>query len=168
MRQWLKDLRAAERAPKTLQSVQEALERLVYRHPHVPRDVPATRAHLLTRHDDAGKLLWAYDPLHRTTSPVPFNADAFKEFLRKAAMPALVVSGGEKGWHPPDEGERAKCLPNAKHIEIADAKHMMHWTKPVELGKALLSFFGKPPPIPIPSPSASGASPTPSSHRSSG
>jgi pimeloyl-ACP methyl ester carboxylesterase len=170
MRQWLKDLRAAERAPKSLQSVQEAVERLVYRHPHVPRDVLATRARLLTRIDDTGKLLWAYDPLHRTTSPTPFNAEAFKEFLRRAAMPALVVSGGEKGWHPTDEAERARCLPNAKHVEIADAGHMMHWTKPEELGNALLSFFGKPPPAPIPSPSGAGAGApsNPSSHRSSG
>jgi pimeloyl-ACP methyl ester carboxylesterase len=167
MRQWLKDLRAAERTPKQLQSVQEAVERLVYRHPHVPRDILATRARLLTRLDDGGKLLWAYDPLHRTTSPTPFHAEAFKEFLRRAAMPTLVVSGGEKGWHPSDERERASCLPDAKHVEIADAGHMMHWTKPVELGKALVSFFGKAPPIPIPSPSAGSTKPASSSPGSS-
>ncbi|HVY48995.1 MAG TPA: alpha/beta hydrolase, partial [Minicystis sp.] len=67
MRQWLKDLGGLDRAPRALSSREEAIERLVYRHPRVPRDVLATRARLLTRADDAGRVVWAYDALHRTT-----------------------------------------------------------------------------------------------------
>ena len=56
MRAWLSDLRREKPGPRTLSSMTEAIERLVYKHPAVPRDVLAARAKLLTRADHAGQL----------------------------------------------------------------------------------------------------------------
>jgi pimeloyl-ACP methyl ester carboxylesterase len=145
MQAWLRTLREVPRFPKPLTSLQEAIERLSLHHPRVPRDVIESRAKLLTRTDDTGRLVWAYDPLHRTTAPTPFNAETFKAFLRRIDCPTLVVSGGTTGWHPPDEAERAACLAHAVRFELPHAGHMMHWTDPGALADRLAGFFGEPP-----------------------
>lgn len=147
MQAWLRTLREAQRTPKYLSSLKEAVERLSLHHPRVPREVIESRAKLLTRVDDAGRLLWAYDPLHRTTAPTPFHADAFKEFLRRIDCPTLLVSGGTTGWHPPDEPERLACLAHAVRCELPTAGHMMHWTTPGPLAQRLAQFFGEAPPV---------------------
>lgn len=138
---WLKNLREAPRANKPLASLAEAAERLALHHPRVPRPVIESRAPLLTRQDDQGRFVWAYDPLHRTTAPIPFNLENFRVFLQQIACPTLVVSGGPTGYHPHDEAERAACLRDARILEIPDAGHMMHWTAPEALAASLLDFF---------------------------
>ena len=147
MQAWVRTLREVSRTPRPLSSLKEAVERLCLHHPRVPREVIETRAKLLTRVDDAGRLLWGYDPLHRTTAPTPFHAEAFKEFLRRIDCPTLVVSGGTTGWHPPDEAERLACLAHAVGTELPTAGHMMHWTTPGPLAQRLGQFFGEAPPV---------------------
>jgi pimeloyl-ACP methyl ester carboxylesterase len=146
MQSWLRTLRSVDRIPKPLTSLQEAVERLALHHPRVSREIIETRARLLTRADETGRLVWAYDPLHRTTAPTPFHLESFKEFLRRIDCPTLIVSGGPTGWHPPDEEERLHCLAHATRFELPQAGHMMHWTDPVALADRLSSFFGEPPP----------------------
>jgi pimeloyl-ACP methyl ester carboxylesterase len=146
MRVWLKDMREAPRSPRSLTSMQEAIERLVLHHPNVPREVIESRAQHLTRLDDQGRLIWAYDPLHRTTSPTPFNAETFKVFLARIECPTLVVSGGRAGWHPTDEAQRIACLRSVTTFELPKAGHMMHWTAPEPLAACLAAFFNEPPP----------------------
>lgn len=143
MKTWLKNLRDAKRTNRPLSTMQEAIERLALHHPSVPREVIATRAELLTRIDNQGQLIWAYDPLHRTTSPTPFNIENFRAFLRRIECPTLVVSGGPLGWHPVDEAERATCLRDVRHLELPKAGHMMHWTSPDALAETLAAFFGE-------------------------
>ncbi len=144
MTAWLRTLREVPRLPKPLTSLQEAIERLSLHHPKVAREVIESRARLLTRANEAGRLVWAYDPLHRTTAPTPFQVDAFKAFLRRIDCPTLVVSGGPAGWHPPDEADRLSCLPHASRFELPTAGHMMHWTEPTLLGDRLSTFFSEP------------------------
>lgn len=146
MAAWLRTMREVSRTPKPLSSMQEAVERLSLHHPRVPREVIESRARLLTRTDDTGRLLWAYDPLHRTTAPTPFSVESFHAFLRRIECPTLVVSGGPLGWHPPDEAQRVACLKHALFMELPNAGHMMHWTEPTSLGGRLSQFFGEPPP----------------------
>jgi pimeloyl-ACP methyl ester carboxylesterase len=52
----------------------------------------------------------------------------------------LFVSGGPLGWHPPDEEDRLAAFARLERIEIADAGHMMHWSRPDELSHAILRF----------------------------
>lgn len=146
MRTWLKNMREAPRSPKPIPSMQDAVERLSLRHAGLPRALIESRARHLTRLDDQGRLIWAFDPLHRTTAPTPFNAEAFETFLAEIQCPTLVVSGGLTGWHPPDEAKRVARLRDATTFELPDAGHMMHWTEPLPLAARLASFFGAPPP----------------------
>ncbi|MEZ4293414.1 MAG: alpha/beta hydrolase [Polyangiaceae bacterium] len=147
-RAWLSNLEKMQRAPRPLESWDDALRRLAANHPRVPREVLETRARWLTRKTPDGQLTWAYDPLHRTTSPMPFQIDVFGAFLAKITCPTLVVGGGPTGYHPEDEANRARTIAVVDTAELPDAGHMMHWTRPRELGDLLARFFGAPPPAP--------------------
>ncbi|WP_437292896.1 alpha/beta fold hydrolase [Sorangium sp. So ce426] len=138
---WLRQMAELDRAPRKLSSMQDAIARLVANHPRVPRDVLATRAPLLTREEPDGGLAWAYDPMHRTTSPLLFQVEAFMTFLERIACPTLLVSGGPTGWHPEDEAERVARLKRAEHVELPEAGHMMHWSAAAELAERLGDFF---------------------------
>ncbi len=123
----------------------EALRRLALNHPGVPRDVLASRLeHLVVDRAEDGDdhVAWKSDPLHRTTSPVPFFASVFGAFAAKVSCPALFVSGGARGFHPADEDARLGAFASLERVVVEDAGHMVHWTKPIDLSSALLRFLG--------------------------
>jgi pimeloyl-ACP methyl ester carboxylesterase len=126
-------------------SREEALLRLAANHANVPREVLAHRLPHLVADAGDGRVRWRFDPLHRTTSPVPFFARLFSEFAKKITCPVLYVSGGPTGYHPPDEDERLLAYPNLTREEIPDAGHMMHWTRPDELVRLLHGFLAAAP-----------------------
>lgn len=142
--QWLRDLRRIERVRKPLASMADAVARLAANNPMVPEAVLESRARLLTQLDERGRLVWSYDPLHRTTSPSLFKAEDFRVYLAQIKCPTLSIGGGPAGYHPPDEGERLASLRDARHIELPSAGHMMHWTEPASVASALLNFFDVP------------------------
>lgn len=138
MARWLADVAASpkERAMDTMDAV---IERLRVNHPRVPRSVLASRAAHLVRGE--GPYQWAFDPRHRTTSPMPFFASIYKAFASRVACPVLWVSGGTDGWHPPDEGARLDAFKSLARAEIDGAGHMVHWTRANELAREILTFF---------------------------
>jgi pimeloyl-ACP methyl ester carboxylesterase len=92
-----------------------------------------------------GGVAWAFDPLHRTTSPTSFSAEAYRAFAAAIPCPVLFVSGGALGFHPPDEEERLAAFAALSRHELPQAGHMMHWTEPDALASALVAFFsGRP------------------------
>jgi pimeloyl-ACP methyl ester carboxylesterase len=88
-----------------------------------------------------GRVAWHFDPLHRTTSPMPFFASLLKEFAKKVSCPVLFVSGGPRGYHPPDEEERLAAFTQLRRAELPDAGHMVHWTQPDALAPLLLDHL---------------------------
>lgn len=146
-RAWLRDLRRIERTPRPLASLDDAVARLAANNPSVPHDVLVTRARLLTRLTPDGRLVWSYDPLHKTMSPTMFRVEEFSEYLKRITCPTLVVSGGTTGMHPPDEEERLALLQDVTRVELPKAGHMMHWTEPAALARELLTFFGAGKPV---------------------
>lgn len=147
VRSWLDNLEKSDRSPRRLESMDDAVRRLSANHPRVDRETLASRARWLTKLDPDGKLVWAYDPLHRTTSPMPFQVEVFTAFLEKITCPTLVVGGGPRGYHPEDEPARITCIPRVVTRDLPEAGHMMHWTQPSELGSLLVNFFGGDPTI---------------------
>jgi pimeloyl-ACP methyl ester carboxylesterase len=143
MQRWVESVRSVRaRRERALPSRQEALARLAANHPRVPEEVLRTRLDALAQTLPDGRMAWRADPLHATRSPVPFFAETWKAFARRVACPVLFVSGGPAGWHPPDEEARVTSFRNLERAEIADAGHMMHWSKPAELSALLLGFLG--------------------------
>lgn len=125
-----------------LSSVEDAARRLGAHHPGVPTAVIDRQAALLTCTDAAGRLVWAHDPLHRTTSPARFDVEAFKLFLAAIPCPVLFLSGGKLGWHPEDEDDRLAAITGpTERAELPDAGHMMHWTQPAAVAAVIARFL---------------------------
>lgn len=141
MTAWIDGVRRLRgRADKTL-SLDEAVARLAVSHPRLPRDTVARRAAQLTRLADDGRYVWAFDPLHRTRSPLEFKVERWRSFARRITARTLCIGGGPTGFHPDDEAARVASIAGARSIEIADAGHMIHWAAPDALGAALADFF---------------------------
>lgn len=143
MRGWIEQVRnlRARGARRATFTSEEALQRLAGNHPAVPSDVLKHRLPHLAGATEEGRLAWQLDPLHRTTSPMPFFAKLFVEFAKKVTCPVLFVSGGPRGFHPPDEAERLAAFATCTRAELDDAGHMVHWTQPAALVALLLAHF---------------------------
>lgn len=152
MRRWIEEARAVRsRGPHVPLRREDARSRLIRNHPRVPPEVLEHRLPHLVRDVDPPEpldasaqrehVVWRFDPLHRTTSPVPFFAKLFVEFARRVTCPVLFVSGGETGFHVPDEEERLAAFAHVERATLEGAGHMMHWTKPEALAALLLGFL---------------------------
>jgi pimeloyl-ACP methyl ester carboxylesterase len=141
MRRWIEESRSVRaRGERTMASSEDALRRLEANHSRIAPEVLQTRLPALAQERPGGRLAWRADPLHATRSPFPFFAASYCEFARRIQCPVLYVSGGPLGWHPPDEEDRLACFAALERVELADAGHMMHWTRPADLARALLRF----------------------------
>jgi pimeloyl-ACP methyl ester carboxylesterase len=141
MRKWLEEMTSP---PVSVAMTEEdALRRLTTAHPRVPREVLASRLPFLTVKDASApdKIVWRYDPVHRTTSPMPFFARVHAAFAARVECPVLHVTGGPLGWRVPDEDARLSAFTNVKRADIDGAGHMMHWTAPEALTKLLVDFL---------------------------
>lgn len=146
MRSWIDQVRRSrrQRGGKVTFSREDALVRLAANHPNVPRSTLEELLPALTTDEGDGRVSWHFDALHRTTSPQPFYAKQLMAFARRITAPTLFVSGGPSGFHPPDEDERLASFASHRRIELADAGHMMHWTRPDALAAELVGFFREP------------------------
>jgi pimeloyl-ACP methyl ester carboxylesterase len=119
----------------------EAKARLARYNPDIDDATLLRRASQLVRRDESGEgFTWKHDPLHGTTSPIPFFGESYKAFARQVTCPALHVSGGVKGHHVADEEERLACFSKLSRVTI-EGGHALHWSRPRELGDALVRFW---------------------------
>ncbi|MBS2012171.1 MAG: alpha/beta hydrolase [Deltaproteobacteria bacterium] len=148
MRAWIdqvRDQRRRGQKGKPTFTKEEALKRLAMNHPNVAPAILARCLPHLAQDAGEGRVAWHFDPLHRTTSPVPFFAELFVEFAKKVTCPVLFVSGGPQGYHPPDEAERLAAFARLERAELPSAGHMLHWTQPEALGPILVDFLSAAP-----------------------
>src|SRR6185369_2871123 len=102
---WLKDLgRSRER--QRLASLEDVAARLRAAHGGLVPEPVLRRlsAELTTSHPSGRGLAWRFDPLHRTTSPGRFDADALRAYARRVRAPVLLLDGG--GFSLDDAAER--------------------------------------------------------------
>lgn len=141
MRRWIEDLRKSQSAEQAPFSREVARSRLIGSHPRVPPKILESRLQHLVKDAGGDRVMWCFDPLHRTTAPVPFFAKLFIEFAKLVTCPVLFVSGGSNGFHVPDEDERLAAFANVRRATLEDAGHMMHWSQPEALADVLSSFL---------------------------
>ncbi len=143
MRQWVTGVNDGQKKAARTFSLEEALSRLALSHPGVDLGVLATRVPHLTKLQADGSVSWAYDSLHRTLSPTPFYARTLIAFAKKVTAQVLFVGGGTEGYHPPDEGERLAAFATLERVDLEGAGHMLHWTQPAELARALSDWLDR-------------------------
>ena len=123
-------------------TIDDVVTRLAMGHPGVPEELLLRRAAQLARPTEDGRFVWAFDPLHRTPSPIPFSIERWREHARRITARTLCVGGGPTGFHPEDEADRVATIAGARAVEIPDAGHMMHWTRPGEVARLLVDHLG--------------------------
>jgi pimeloyl-ACP methyl ester carboxylesterase len=136
-RAWVEGVRRARRSAPRPMTEDELAERLALTHPSVPEAVIRRRALALATPLGDGRYAWAMDPLHRTSSPIPFSIERWRAHARRVTAPTLCLGGGSTGFHPPDEAERVATIRGARAEEIEGAGHMLHWTRPAEVAERL-------------------------------
>jgi pimeloyl-ACP methyl ester carboxylesterase len=112
-------------------SLEVVLGRMRVLHPDLPDELGLFLAEKATRAVPGG-FVWRFDPLHRTTAPMPFQKALFAGFLRAIRARTLVVVG-ERGLRLDDEDERLACIAGARRVELSAVGHMIHWLAPERL-----------------------------------
>ncbi len=145
MRQWVEDVEhfSAEGVVAPIATLDDVRRYLKASHPRVSDEVIASRAPLLVRPRGDGALEWRSHALHRSVVPTPYFASVQAAFAARVSSPVLTVSGGPNGFHVADEKARISAFADVTSVELADAGHMVHWTEPEALGRALADFWIK-------------------------
>lgn len=139
MRAWLESVaKYRARAPKVM-TLEGALKQMRIQNPDLDDALGMFLAEKSTREVEGGRI-WRFDPLHRSTAPMPFRPEIFGAFLERIEVPTLVVAGS-KGYRLPDEKERYEQIPDHRFVEIAEVGHMVHWFEAPALASEMLSFF---------------------------
>lgn len=143
MRRWVNDVRLID------QREDAAMPDLATVARRLGRTSPAATSERLTElaRDAAvqgpdGQWRWRFDPLHRTTGPIPFDATRFSAFLAAITCPVLSVWGERSPFRPPDLAARLALLADVQRHEVPGAGHNLHHEHPAAVSAALLAFLG--------------------------
>ena len=124
---------------RPIKDLAEALARLRVMHPTLDEERGLFLAEKATVLRD-GERYFAFDPMHRTSAPIPFRVATFRPQLARIAVKTLVLNG-ELGWKPPDHATRIACIPDHEEYTVPKAGHMMHWDAPAHVSELLDGFF---------------------------
>jgi pimeloyl-ACP methyl ester carboxylesterase len=140
---WIQHLKSPRmRQRKVIESLQTAIEALTLNHGKVSRDVLARVASECTQPHPAGQgLTWVFDPLLQSMSPTRFDAGAFEHLAQCIEAPTLLVDGGADGMRFDGLEQRLSCYRHATRVTVEGAGHMMHWTRPAQFERAIVTFL---------------------------
>jgi pimeloyl-ACP methyl ester carboxylesterase len=139
--EWMHGVRKVRASsPRGMANLDEAIRRLRSQHGDLPDELARFIAEKSTRTSEVG-LHFAFDPLHKTRSPMPFRLDQFRALLSRVTAKTLFVAG-EKGFKTLDHAERLSAIEGAREVEIPGVGHMIHWLAPEALATAILDHLG--------------------------
>lgn len=138
---WLDGVKKVRARPaRVLRSLDEVVARMRTSHPSVPPEILRVMAERATAPTADGGRAFRFDPLHMTTSPQRYDAEAFEAYVARITCNVLSIDGGDlTAW--PELADRATRYPNVRSVSIPGAGHMIHWTAPAALVTALLAFL---------------------------
>lgn len=140
LRAWLDGVAGVRsKARRPMDDAQSALTRMRVQNPELSEDLGLFLVSKSTKAVEGG-LEWTFDPLHKTMSPRPFQADVFGKLLDAISTPTLIVAG-ERGFRPQDESDRIARIKHHRFVEIPNVGHMIHWFEPHVLASELAGFF---------------------------
>lgn len=139
---WLRTLaKPSGRTHRPLASVAQALERMRLQNPQLPDTLGTFLADKATEPtEDGASRQWRFDPMHRTTSPMPFQPELLQTFLRRIEAPTLVLMA-EHGYRVEDERQRIAALGDPRMEEVPGVGHMIHWFAPEALADHILRLI---------------------------
>ena len=132
------DISAFERP---LRNMEDAQRRLARAHPTLNEVMLGHMAQFATRTDGDGRLMWKYDPLHKTRSPVTIPFDIAAEFAKQITVRTLWVGGAESPWGGDRLEEWLRNVPNCQRRVLPSAGHMVQNDRPEGLAHVLSRFI---------------------------
>jgi pimeloyl-ACP methyl ester carboxylesterase len=140
LRAWLDGVaKVRNKTPRPMEDERAALKRMRVQNPELTDELGLFLVGKSTRAIDGG-IEWTFDPLHKTWSPRPFQADAFGKLLEEISTPTLVIAA-ERGFRLQDEQDRMAKIKRHRFVEIPNVGHMIHWFEPDALAVELGLFF---------------------------
>jgi pimeloyl-ACP methyl ester carboxylesterase len=140
LRAWLDGVaKVRSKTSRPMENQRAVLKRMRVQNPELTDELGLFLASKSTKAVDGG-VQWTFDPLHKTWSPRPFQADSFCKLLEAISAPTLIIAG-ERGFRLQDEQERMAKIKGHRFVEIPDVGHMIHWFEPRALASELVSFF---------------------------
>lgn len=139
---WIADVeRVWGDEPTKLADLATAIDRLRKRNPSLPDAFLAGLAERATKPHPSGEgLMWRFDPLHRSRSPLGFDRERFKAFAARIDAPTLLIQGAQ-GMRTGDDDTRMASYPKARSVQIEQAGHMLQWTHPARVAELMLTFL---------------------------
>jgi pimeloyl-ACP methyl ester carboxylesterase len=139
---WIADLERARQRVRRRFALEQGAARLRER---FPRFSPAVAQHMAehgSRAVDGGRI-WKFDPLHQTTSPVPFSRARALPVWQRITAPVLFVQGAESPLRlaPDDQAERLATL-RARRATVPSSGHHPHLEYPEAFTHIVLEFLG--------------------------
>lgn len=124
-------------------SIGEAAARLRATDPKLSVPMSQRLAEVSTVRTDDGRLIFKHDPLHLTPAPYLFMVDGARSLWQRITCPTLLVDGKDTEFrYSPEEAQRRQSVfPNARHVELPDAGHMMQRHQPEQLAAILDEFL---------------------------
>jgi pimeloyl-ACP methyl ester carboxylesterase len=143
MEKWIAEVNQRGRKHfRQYSSIRAGAEQLRQTNPRLDAELALHLARSGMKQSSAGKWVWKFDPLHRTTAPQPFYAAQAIEFLRRIACPVLIVDGAEsRQIRRHDSKQRLEEIRDRKQVVIENAAHMVHQDNPLALAKVVAEFL---------------------------
>ena len=143
MEKWIAEVHQRGRKHfRQYSSIKAGAEQLRQTNPRLDAELALHLARSGMKQSSAGKWVWKFDPLHRTTAPQPFYAAQAIEFLRRIACPVLIVDGAEsRQTLRHDSKQRLEEIRDRKQVVIENAGHMVHQDNPLALAKVVAEFL---------------------------
>jgi pimeloyl-ACP methyl ester carboxylesterase len=143
MEKWIAEVNQRGRKHfRQYSSIRAGAEQLRQTNPRLDAELALHLARSGMKQSSAGKWVWKFDPLHRTTAPQPFYAGQAIEFLRRIACPVLIVDGAEsRQIRRHDSKQRLEEIRDRKQVVIENAGHMVHQNNPLALAKVVAEFL---------------------------
>ena len=124
---YLEDLRKLERKRRRVDSLEDAIARMLRFNPALTAPVATLLATAGISPDPAqgGALAWKWDPLLRAHSPLPFTEEAVQLLVAQVTAPVLAVRG-ERGFLGDEAELRARFPRLALEVHTLEAGHHLH------------------------------------------
>ena len=141
---YLEDLRKTARNRRTVESVEDAAQRLTRNNSSLSLRAALLLAEAGVSADDeqGGLLAWKWDPLLRAHSPLPLTEEMVQLICAQASAPMLMIRG-ERGMAP----EEADLRERFPHLRLAvqtvrGAGHHVHLDVPEECARLIREAYG--------------------------
>ena len=135
---WLKQLNQIS-ASRSFSSIERVSDRLRRVYPTVSSQRVERIARWATQRDAQG-YTWRYDPLHKTTSPLPISESQAISLWKRVPEPLLWIGGASSPWRGARLDWWLGLRPNLKQEHLPTAGHMLQYESPIELGKRIALF----------------------------